>query len=217
LLKKLNQTITFLNLILKTKSNMAVKKVATGWQADFRPQGLYGKRIRKTFPTKREAETFEITESAKARTTPDYQAPVKDNRTLSDIAQAWFDYSGHELASGKKRLLALKCTAKNLGDPIARHADPRDFLNYRRQRVADGVSENHLNHELVYLKTMFNGGAGRNRTGVRGVAVRCMTTLPPRRKNLGQDSLQTEAEKILERETGFEPATSTLARLRSTN
>ncbi len=24
------------------------------------------------------------------------------------------------------------------------------------------------------------GGAGRNRTGVHGVAVRCMTTLPPR-------------------------------------
>ncbi len=26
---------------------------------------------------------------------------------------------------------------------------------------------------------MVNGGAGRNRTGVHGVAVRCMTTLPP--------------------------------------
>ncbi len=25
-----------------------------------------------------------------------------------------------------------------------------------------------------------DGGAGRNRTGVHGVAVRCMTTLPPR-------------------------------------
>jgi hypothetical protein len=50
-----------------------------------------------------------------------------------------------------------------------------------------------------------NGGSGRNRTGVDGVAVRCMTTLPP--------SLYRE----LERETGFEPATSTLARLRSTN
>ena len=27
------------------------------------------------------------------------------------------------------------------------------------------------------------GGAGRNRTGVNGVAVRCITTLPPRRKS----------------------------------
>lgn len=29
-----------------------------------------------------------------------------------------------------------------------------------------------------------NGGAGRNRTGVHGVAVRCMTTLPPRHRFL---------------------------------
>ncbi len=28
-----------------------------------------------------------------------------------------------------------------------------------------------------------NGGWGRNRTGVRGVAVRCMTTLPPSQKS----------------------------------
>src|SRR5690554_5986604 len=35
-----------------------------------------------------------------------------------------------------------------------------------------------------------NGGAGRNRTGVRGVAVRCMTTLPPRLEKIeGFESL----------------------------
>ena len=64
-------------------------------------------------------------------------------------------------------------------------------------------------HIIVILSVKIakrsRGGWGRNRTGVRGVAVRCMTTLPP--------SLIGE----LERETGFEPATSTLARLRSTN
>lgn len=135
---------------------MAVKKVTTGWQADFHPNGRFGPRIRKTFRLKRDAETFELNEKSKARTSPDYQAPVKDNRKLSELAQSWFDYSGHELASGKKRLKALQLTAKSLGDPIARNADPRDFLDYRRVRVASGVSENHLNHELVYLKTMFN-------------------------------------------------------------
>ena len=33
--------------------------------------------------------------------------------------------------------------------------------------------------------TVENGGAGRNRTGVNGVAVRCMTTLPPRLLDAG--------------------------------
>lgn len=135
---------------------MAIKKVATGWQADFHPAGRFGPRVRKTFRLKRDAEAFEITEKAKARNEPEYTTPTRDNRRLSDLAMQWYDLCGHELESGKKRLLALQAVSRNLGDPLARSADPRDFLNYRRQRVEAGVSANHLNHELVYLKTMFN-------------------------------------------------------------
>src|SRR5262249_17913794 len=69
------------------------------------------------------------------------------------------------------------------------------------------------------------GGGGRNRTGVDGFAGRCMTTLPPRLggRRLGQRRRQTKRESALalpwklERETSLELATSTLARLRSTN
>ena len=65
-----------------------------------------------------------------------------------------------------------------------------------------------------------NGGAGRNRTGVHGVAVRCITTLPPRRGSLDSGFCSQEALRDLEkleRETRFELATPTLARLCSTN
>ena len=67
------------------------------------------------------------------------------------------------------------------------------------------------------------GGGGRNRTGVHGVAVRCMTTLPPRQ---GYSAKKWRAKKRgsvtlplrnLERETRLELATYTLARYRSTN
>ena len=78
---------------------------------------------------------------------------------------------------------------------------------------------------------MVIGGGGRNRTGVHGFAVRCMATLPPRRafytadlslpahtvpKENGEASLGFPACSV-ERETSLELATSTLARLRSTN
>ena len=33
---------------------------------------------------------------------------------------------------------------------------------------------------LIINAAMYHGGAGRNRTGVDGFAIRCMTTLPPR-------------------------------------
>lgn len=82
------------------------------------------------------------------------------------------------------------------------------------------------------------GGQGRNRTGVRGFAVRCMTTLPPgrwtertrrvrgARATFGGNRIarspkrQTPARRgpeNLERETRLELATPTLARSCSTN
>ena len=71
------------------------------------------------------------------------------------------------------------------------------------------------------------GGGGRNRTGVHGFAGRCMTTLPPRQEWVAMRALsERHANKResfagspvnLERETSLELATSTLARLRSTN
>src|SRR5690606_7666171 len=72
------------------------------------------------------------------------------------------------------------------------------------------------------------GGLGRNRTGVCGFAVRCMSTLPPGRWRAPRITIHARgADKQspggagalckLERETRLELATSTLARLRSTN
>ena len=83
-------------------------------------------------------------------------------------------------------------------------------------------------------------GWGRDRTGVHGFAGRCITTLPPSQKrrllggknNLSRDLqlpylliICNKSDEILlckqfclmERETRLELATSTLARLRSTN
>jgi hypothetical protein len=77
-----------------------------------------------------------------------------------------------------------------------------------------------------------SGGGGRNRTGVDGFAGRCMTTLPPRpgrsirfstRRATDQAKRESRIRspglslEKLERETSLELATSTLARLRSTN
>ena len=47
-----------------------------------------------------------------------------------------------------------------------------------------------------------NGGWGRNRTGVNGVAVRCMTTLPPSQVTL-KVTVLTKAASLLENELKF--------------
>jgi hypothetical protein len=60
------------------------------------------------------------------------------------------------------------------------------------------------------------GGAGENRTHDRGFADLGLTTWLPRRKSRLKQKALAGAGLQLERETGFEPATSTLARSHST-
>jgi hypothetical protein len=62
------------------------------------------------------------------------------------------------------------------------------------------------------------GGAGENRTHDRGFADLGLTTWLPRRflKTQAKQKPRRGRAQILERETGFEPATSTLARSHST-
>ena len=50
---------------------------------------------------------------------------------------------------------------------------------------------------LQRFSTLLSGGSGRNRTGVHGVAVRCITTLPPSLKNCvsGRNNSETWSGK----------------------
>ena len=67
------------------------------------------------------------------------------------------------------------------------------------------------------------GGAGRSRTALDGFAIRCITALLPRRGHhnhrlwASQEKGKQMLPLSLERETRLDLATSTLARLRSTN
>src|SRR5512143_80773 len=69
-----------------------------------------------------------------------------------------------------------------------------------------------------------SGGASRSRTDLHGFAIRCITALLSRRrgktlKRKGENvrTAPSVFPRMLERETRFELATSTLARLRSTS
>lgn len=136
---------------------MAIIRVKAGWKVDFRPAGLVGDRIRRTFRTRREAEHFMHEQIALANRSPGmYEKQQLDPRKLSDLADAWYKFFGCDIVSGKARLNSLQRLAKELGNPLARMATPKSFLEYRQKRLQAGVGANHLNHELTYLKTMFN-------------------------------------------------------------
>ena len=119
----------------------------------------------------------------------------------------------------------VRCSQKNYpandgGHPTAKPA----YLPHIEPSVVA------LPPERMQQKTRFRGlsafsygGLSRNRTGVHGFAIRCITTLPSGQQLVGKTvtyqamSLHAGHCIDLERETRLELATSTLARLRSTN
>lgn len=139
---------------------MAIKKTAKGWQADFRPEGRSGKRVRKFFERRRDAEEFIVAQKAAAQS-GQYQRPVRDTRRLLDLAQDWYDLHGHTLKDGDPRLAILQGTCTRLGNPVATALTPESFLRYRnarlqeKTRVGNPVTKNSVNHEQAYLSAMF--------------------------------------------------------------
>jgi integrase len=139
---------------------MAIKKVKTGWQLDMRPEGRYGKRIQRTFPTKREAMQFEVAQKALANA-GEWKPPVKDNRRLLDLVDDWFKLYGHTLKDGKGRKGILEGSCTRLENPLGRNFTGEDWLLYRNDRLQmesyrkKQVTPNAVNHEHAYLSAMF--------------------------------------------------------------
>src|SRR5438067_7487260 len=108
------------------------------------------------------------------------------------------------------------------GRAIALQDHPRRRLHDARRLAAQGSGRDlHAAAGVEASKTALElGGGSRTRTGIDGFAGRCITLLPSR---LTTDKKGKAHVRIgpslsnLERETSLELATSTLARLRSTN
>lgn len=139
---------------------MSIKKLVDGrYQVSVRPQGKYGKFYRRIVKTKSEAVRLELellsTESASF-----------DNARLSDVVDLWFCNFGANLKDGKKRYGKLKHIVSLFGDRQVSKIKPFHYLKFRNMRLADGISSNTCNHDLAYLKAVFNN---LNRSGFLSV------------------------------------------------
>ncbi|MCO6060116.1 tyrosine-type recombinase/integrase [Pseudomonas sp. MOB-449] len=134
---------------------MAIVQLPDGrWKVDTGP--IKGKRFRKTFKTKGEAQRFEATCRAKVIDAPDWSPRPKDRRRFSQLVRLWFDLHGHSLRDGKRRLSKLEQLASRLGDPVARTLDAASYSTMRRKRLDAGVSPKTMNNELGYARAVFN-------------------------------------------------------------
>lgn len=134
---------------------MAIEQQPDGrWKVDVEP--IKGKRFRKTFKTKGEAQRFEATCRAKCIDSPDWSPRPKDLRRLSELIDRWAILHAHTLSDGDARRRLLDDLARSLGDPVAIKLTGNDYAEYRAKALADGANPKTLNNRLGYLRSVYN-------------------------------------------------------------
>lgn len=141
---------------------MAIKKTANGrWQADCQPEGRGGKRVRRSFDTKAEAQRWLTAQQAAAHK-GEWSPPQREKRRLSELVSQWYELHGHTLKDGENRLNYLTNTASRLGNPIAANLTAEDWILYRKGRLESPNEQGRqpgprtINHEHTYLNAVFN-------------------------------------------------------------
>lgn len=135
---------------------MAIKKNENGrWVADVQPGGRGAKRLQKTFDTKAEANHWVIHVSSQRQKTPDWIPADRDRRTLQNLIDEWHSQHGQSLKDGKRTKRKLDLLCEGIKNPLAVDFTASTFLEYRERRLTT-VSKNTVNHELAYLKAVFN-------------------------------------------------------------
>ncbi|MBS7559373.1 tyrosine-type recombinase/integrase [Pseudomonas sp. RC4D1] len=155
---------------------MSIKKQEDGqWLVDCRPEGRAGPRIRRLVQSKNEALHLERRIMGDGSKGEFEKAPKLDERRLSELIDLWYRLHGQNLKTGEQRLSLLQVMAQRMGDPRAHKFTATHFANYRAER-AEGkhtrtslgrgrsktdekpkpISANMLNHELAYLRAVFN-------------------------------------------------------------
>jgi len=155
---------------------MSIKKLDTGeWLVDCRPEGRAGPRIRRRVKSKNEAMHLERRIMGDGSRGEFEKAPKLDERRLSKLIDLWYTLHGQNLKTGEQRLALLLAMAERMGDPKAHKFTANHFATYRAERAAGKhtrakpgrgsgkgsekpkpISANMLNHELAYLRAVFN-------------------------------------------------------------
>ncbi|MCS3455475.1 site-specific recombinase XerD [Aeromonas sp. BIGb0405] len=135
---------------------MSIKKLDDGrYEVDVRPQGRYGKRIRRKFDRKHEATAFERYVLANQHDKAWVDKP-KDARPLSELIQLWWLYNGQNMKWGTPTLKALQLVDRGMGNPYACQIDNHMLTVFRSQSLSQGIKASTINRRLMSLSGMFS-------------------------------------------------------------
>ncbi|KNC95764.1 tyrosine-type recombinase/integrase [Trabulsiella odontotermitis] len=137
---------------------MTIKKLDDGrYEVDVRPQGIEGKRIRRKFNTKGEAQNFERHVLVNYHNKNWIEKPA-DRRKLTDLLELWWFYHGKSHVRGeieRGRLEAILIKLADMGVTRADQLTLRAIIDYRVFMLNDGLKASSVNRHHAILSGMF--------------------------------------------------------------
>ncbi|EOF8234706.1 tyrosine-type recombinase/integrase [Yersinia enterocolitica] len=137
---------------------MSIKKLDDGrYEVDVRPQGSEGKRIRRKFNTKGEAQIFERHTLVNFHNKEWLEKPA-DRRKLTELLDLWWIYHGKNHETGKKQKERLNAVIRDLGDLGVTRADQltkKAIIDYRVYLLGTNLKPSSVNKLHYILRGMF--------------------------------------------------------------
>jgi site-specific recombinase XerD len=134
---------------------MTISKLPDGrYLVDLRPQGREGKRIRKRFVTKSEAQQYERWAISHYHNKEWKERPA-DRRKLSELIELWYQLKGQMMKSAKSTHNKVKAIDKRLGYPRADQINKKMIADYRAKRFEAGVTANTINRDITAISAVF--------------------------------------------------------------
>ncbi|RQM37224.1 phage integrase [Erwinia psidii] len=137
---------------------MSIKKLDDGrYEVDVRPQGSVGKRIRRKFSTKGEAQIFERHIIVNFHNKKWLEKPA-DRRKLTELLDLWWIYHGKMHGRGEKeksRLTTIISDMKGMGLIRADQLTKKAITDYRVQMLSRGLKPSSVNRHHAIMSGMF--------------------------------------------------------------
>lgn len=129
-----------------------IKRFKDKYKVDIYPNGRNGKRIVRLFSSLDDAVSFENKVKVNAE---NGIYITTEKTTILDLIEKWYFYHGMNLLSGKDRRKMMVNACLKMNNPLSNRFTKQVFIKYRKSRMGV-VTNNTLNHELTYFKSMFS-------------------------------------------------------------
>ena len=134
---------------------MSITQTPDGrWRVDVEP--VKGRRFRKTFKAKGEAQRFEATCRSKCVEASSWSPKPSDKRRLIELLDRWSVLHGNTLSDYDGRKLLMLRMFERMRNPVGQRYTSVAFAEYRASRLNQGISRKTLNNEFSYMRAMFN-------------------------------------------------------------